>query len=155
DFVAGTFFYFGTTSTRATAGVSLASDLTEQISLAVGGEGYVERSVVDDRSPPEQLFDGHHQITYVDGTAYAESTLHAPAVDVTAGARAEVHSVTGLTVVPRLAATTTQGPFHAKALVAQGFRAPSVQNLRLNPDIHAERTTTFELELGYQIGRHL
>lgn len=70
-------------------------------------------------------------------------------VDVTLGARFEHHSAFGNSFVPRLALTKVLGPFHVKALYAQAFKAPSIENIESNADIKPERTRVIESELGY------
>jgi outer membrane receptor protein involved in Fe transport len=47
--------------------------------------------------------------------------------------------------------TKTFGPFHYKLLASRAFRAPSIENLAQTPDVKSERTTVYEIELGYRI----
>jgi outer membrane receptor protein involved in Fe transport len=148
--------YFQTTGTRGTAGVAVSTEVSPRVQVHAGAEGYVEYSEVGAGAPDVQLFPGGAtEITHESASAYVEADLRTEWVDVTAGGRAEAHSDYGATAVPRIAATTSIDRAHAKLLVAQGYRAPSIQNLRIEPEIEPERMTNLELEAGYRFGDHV
>ncbi len=52
---------------------------------------------------------------------------------------------------PRLAFTRATEDWHFKILAAGAFRAPSTENLFVNPDLRPERTTTYEAEVGRRL----
>ena len=52
---------------------------------------------------------------------------------------------------PRLAFTRASEGWHIKVLAAGAFRAPSTENLFVNPDLRPERTTTYEAEVGLRL----
>jgi outer membrane receptor protein involved in Fe transport len=82
---------------------------------------------------------------------YLQGLLRTEWVHATVGARLEWHDQTGVAFVPRAGLHKAYGPFHFKALVSQAFRSPANRNLSFTPDVEPEKTTVYELELGYQI----
>jgi outer membrane cobalamin receptor len=68
------------------------------------------------------------------------------------GFRYDQHNVFGVATSPRLAFTKATERWHFKILAAGAFRAPSIENLLVNPALVPERTTTYELELGHALG---
>ncbi len=52
---------------------------------------------------------------------------------------------------PRLAFTRATDDWHIKLIGAGAFRAPSTENLFVNPDLRPERTTTYEAEVGRRL----
>jgi outer membrane receptor protein involved in Fe transport len=57
--------------------------------------------------------------------------------------------------VPRLAISKVVGDWHFKALAAQAFKSPGLENINLDPNVKREQTTTFELEMGYRVIKSL
>ena len=75
--------------------------------------------------------------------------------NITIGARYNNHEQFGASFVPRLGLTKVIDKFHAKLLISQAFRAPSVDNIDSNPAIDPELTTVFEIEAGYQLTNNM
>ncbi|OGR70433.1 MAG: hypothetical protein A2089_00220 [Elusimicrobia bacterium GWD2_63_28] len=67
-----------------------------------------------------------------------------------AGMRYDRHSHYGASLVPRVAVTKLWNDFNFKAIYSQAFRAPSIENIRLNPGIDPEKAVSTELEAGYK-----
>ncbi|MBI4396356.1 MAG: TonB-dependent receptor, partial [Elusimicrobia bacterium] len=61
------------------------------------------------------------------------------------------HSQFGSSFVPRMALTKVVQDVHFKLLYSRAFRAPGIENIRLNPSIKPEKTTVYEFETGYQM----
>jgi outer membrane cobalamin receptor len=87
---------------------------------------------------------------YDNASLFGQASVEAGPASVAAGLRYENNSHYGSSLVPRLSATGVRGDFNFKAIYSQAFRAPSAENIRLNPDIDPERTTSAELEAGYK-----
>ncbi len=86
---------------------------------------------------------------------FAQATLNLDIFNIIAGGRFDRHSHSGSSFVPRLALTKLVNDFNFKAIYSGAFRAPSIENMRLNPAIEPERTTTAELEAGYKVSEWL
>ncbi|MCW3805452.1 TonB-dependent receptor plug domain-containing protein [Plebeiibacterium marinum] len=67
------------------------------------------------------------------------------------GFRVEDHSKIGRAFAPRLGYTKVFDKFHFKTLFNKAFRTPSIENYNLNPDISEEKTTVYEVEIGYKL----
>ncbi|HLO67027.1 MAG TPA: TonB-dependent receptor plug domain-containing protein [Holophaga sp.] len=70
------------------------------------------------------------------------------------GVRHDRHSEFGSATSPRLAFTHAEDGWHVKLLAAGAFRAPSIENLFVNPALRPERTHSYEAEGGIALGRH-
>ncbi|HSA23250.1 MAG TPA: TonB-dependent receptor plug domain-containing protein, partial [Myxococcota bacterium] len=82
---------------------------------------------------------------------YLQGLLETEWINASAGARLEWHDHSGVSFVPRAGLHKAYGPFHFKVLVSQAFRSPSNRNLSFTPEVEPEKTTVYELELGYQL----
>ncbi len=133
-------------------------DALPGLNLLAGVEGYLEQARLDDPREvgAQTLFNGTDpEVAYQNVAGFAQALWLNPIVNVTVGARAELHSAFGASFVPRVGLTKALGRFHFKALYAQAFRAPSIENISLGKDIRPERTAVLEAELGYQLTDHL
>ena len=92
---------------------------------------------------------------YDNHAIYGQGSFDLPFANLTAGARYDRHSQYGASLVPRVALTRLAGDFNFKAIYSGAFRAPSIENIRLNPDISPERSVTSEFEAGYKASDNL
>jgi outer membrane cobalamin receptor len=120
------------------------------LNLLGGIEGYVEEARL--LAPqPDAAFDGEDDVRYDNYASFAQVLWNNPVVNVSAGARLEQHSQYGESFVPRVGLTKVVDRWHMKLLYSQAFKAPGVENIRLNADIKPERTAVLEAETGYQL----
>ena len=92
---------------------------------------------------------------YDDLAFFVQTTLDMDIFNLIAGGRFDRHSHSGASFVPRLAVTKLVKDFNFKAIYSGAFRAPSIENMRLNPAIEPEHTTTAEFEAGYKVSEAL
>ena len=150
--------FYNKTARRITTGAKAVWVPIETLTLAVGGDVWLDHASID----PDQAdiglnttFAGRNSVDYQNYIGFAEALWRTPIVNIEGGARVEHHSQFGSSFVPRLALTKVFGDFHVKGLASRAFRAPVIENIATNPDIEPERTTAFELEGGYRIGSSL
>ncbi|MDD5306136.1 MAG: TonB-dependent receptor plug domain-containing protein [Deltaproteobacteria bacterium] len=155
-------YYWDPSMNRLTGGLEATWDATSWLNLMLGAE-YTYDHVTDDiygfapdlcENPgkhPGADPDCRTELAFHNGAVYGQGLAVTDFVDISAGARFEYNSQFGPSFVPRGALTKAFGPFHYKALAAQAFRAPSTLNLAYSPDAKPEKTSTFELELGYRL----
>lgn len=148
------------TAQRWDASLTAKWEPTPWLSLSGGGQYTYDHAWLNDHASIAETADTLDAF-FLDGkprtwlsfgnlALFAEGTVRT-VVDVTAGARFEHHSHYGNSFVPRVAVTKLLGAFHAKALVAQAFRAPGIENISERSDIEPERATHVELEAGYLV----
>jgi outer membrane cobalamin receptor len=147
--------YFDVTAERILGGVDV-SHKWSSVQLLGGAEGFVDRAHLNNLTiaATQQLFDGEPDVSYNNAAAYGQALWDNAIVGVALGGRYAWHSEVGGSFVPRAALTRTLGPVDLKALYSQAFRTPSIVNLNVGGDLEPERTTTYELELGYTLGEH-
>ncbi|MGC4119177.1 MAG: TonB-dependent receptor [Myxococcales bacterium] len=139
--------YYDVTAQRFEASLGVSWRYLSWLDAQVGGAFTYDRASMD--AGYEGTFvNDRRDISFDNVAVYAEATART-VVDVTAGARYEHHSLYGDSFVPRGAVTGVFKDFHAKLLAAQAFKAPGIENINTNLAIVPERTTSFELELGY------
>ncbi len=152
--------YDDSTEQRALIGLELAWAPLDWLDLLFGAEYALDSS----HDPVYQFIDPDtwdpadpDRATVVDDmrynrlAVYLQGLVETEWVNASAGARLEWHDQSGLAFVPRAGLHKAYGPFHFKALVSQAFRSPANRNLSFTPDVEPEKTTVYELELGYQI----
>ena len=150
--------YFDPITSRSTAEITALAEPLPSLSVLAGSawslDEYWEIQTATGRlqkDPEDRIFGGPGKYTYNNLAGFAEVLWETKLVNLTAGARVESHSRYGESIVPRIAATRVLGPFHAKLMASQAFRAPSLDNVVYNPDIQPERTTAYEAEVGYRL----
>lgn len=148
------YFMFATNRTRA--GLGLGWDISTAFNLAAGLETQTDKS---ESIPDSNLFPGNAtSVKYTSTAAYAQLAYQGP-VNITVGARYENHSEVGSSFVPRFALTKVFGKWHLKVLYANAFRTPAIMNINQpipgSPAIEPEKTRTFEVEGGVQVGTSL
>jgi outer membrane cobalamin receptor len=93
--------------------------------------------------------------SYHNFALFGEGIIHTKPMDISLGVRYEYNSAAGSDAVPRIALTKAFEHFHFKLLGSQAFRAPTVNNLSMNPDLERDKTTVGEAELGFKPTRFL
>ncbi|MDD2804455.1 MAG: TonB-dependent receptor [Elusimicrobiales bacterium] len=94
--------------------------------------------------------DGRDSVHYDNHAFFGQASFDLDFAKLIAGARYDRHSQYGASLVPRVAVTKLWNDFNFKAIYSQAFRAPSIENIRLNPGIAPERAVSAELEAGYK-----
>jgi len=101
-----------------------------------------------------EYFDGNESVKHYNTSIFAQYECPTSIGDLVIGGRFEDHSFAGQDFVPRFALTKVFDKFHFKVLGAQAFHAPFIENInyaqREGVTLSAEKTTTFEGEIGYQ-----
>ena len=150
--------FYAKTISRTTGGLTLRYDPNRRVNLLAGVELYADRARLDDARLIgfQTLFGDRTKVAYNTIATYAQLLANHHLANLTLGVRYEYQGSVGGSLVPRIALTKVVGPFHAKLLASQGYRAPSVENINASQgDLRPERTTVFEGEAGYEIGEHM
>jgi outer membrane receptor for ferrienterochelin and colicin len=132
---------------RTTASLTAGYRASRRLYLTLGGEWFSERAT--------DLLEGGNfgdepSVAYTNVALFGEGLLKHRLANLTAGLRAEHHSAFGFAMAPRFALTKHVNRWHFKGLASGAYRAPGIENINMNDAIRPERTTTFELETGYQ-----
>lgn len=137
---------------RVTASLTAYYRPAAAADLMAGGEYYHDAVKVDSLTAPESQYqDGSSKAAYDNAALFGQGNFDLDFVNLTAGARYDKHSQYGASLVPRLAATKLIGDFNFKAIYSRAFRAPAIENIRLNSAIKPEKTISEELEAGYKV----
>jgi hypothetical protein len=143
---------------RGRLGVDVAWQPIPTIAISAGAEGYVDaaREVPQGSQPAALDFVdmrllGDDVTNFINGAVYGDAQIETGLFTLTVGSRAELHSTYGPSAVPRVALTRVFPTGHLKLLVSGAFKAPSIVNLQVNPDIRPERTRVLEGEAGLQV----
>lgn len=150
------FLVIDKTVERFFGSVALSADVSKNIFFTLGAEYYIDKGSASKNDPPASLWydsQGNASLSaqYSNVGVFLQSLITTKIVNINAGLRFDKYSIVPYALVPWLGLTQTIGNFNFKALFGQNFRAPSIENIRLNPNIKPERTTALEVELGYQI----
>ncbi len=150
------YFYYDKLTDRLTASLTASRRFGGGLDLMAGGEYFHDAVKVDAATDPgSQYPGGRNEASYDDYAFFGQASLESRLANLTAGARYDKHSQYGASLVPRLAVTKAAGRANFKAIYSQAFRAPSIENIRLNPSIEPEKATSGELEAGYQASEFL
>jgi len=152
--------YSRRTVERSKFGVTTLATISKNWAFGFGVERYLDAAWTSsqDTTGSTLTTSGATSITYSNNAAYGE-VEYAGLVNVTLGGRYEHHSYAGEKFVPRVAVTKAFETWHVKLLYAEAFRTPSVLNIGApsitnTSPIEPETTTTYEVELGKQFGKH-
>lgn len=146
------YFPYEKTTSRLTAALTAFYRPAAAADLLAGTEYYHDSVKVGSYTSPASSYGGGRDGAQYDNYAFfGQGTFSLPLGNVIAGARYDKHSQYGASLVPRLAVTRLIDDFNFKAIYSQAFRAPSIENIRLNPGIKPEKATSAELEAGYKV----
>ncbi len=137
---------------RTTATLTAGYRASRRLYLTAGAEWYQERAT--DLLKVENFGDVD-QVAYQNFAAFGEALLKHRLATVTAGLRIDHHSAYGSAMAPRFAITKHVNRWHFKGLASGAYRAPGIENINLSDGIKPERTSTFELETGYQFTKDM
>jgi outer membrane receptor for ferrienterochelin and colicins len=144
-------FYYFNVGERARMNLTLKGGVTESLQIVSGGEFMLDRASVSGATPPDQYFTGGHtSLEYRQYSAFAQVFYPKGNTIPSLGLRYDHHSSFGAELLPWFGLTQILGKWSLKYLFGQTFRAPSIENMNISPDVKPEKTTTHELELGYQ-----
>jgi len=149
--------FFDISVMRVLGSVMASYEPIEGLNFLAGAETYYDYAKLNDMRlvGSQILFGDKPDVSYENVTGLVQALYNSSIANFTVGARYEYHSQFGGSFVPRAAITKVKGPFHAKLLASQAFRAPGIENINLNEQIKPERTTVFEAEVGYQLTDHM
>lgn len=141
---------------RVTLGLTAFYKRSSRTDFLAGGEYFHDDAEVGARTGAAAAYsDGRPSVHYDNHALFAQGSFGFDFARVAAGARYDNHSHYGASLVPRLAVTRLIGEFNLKAIYSRAFRAPSIENIRLNPEIDPEKTESLELEAGYKVSPEL
>jgi len=134
-------------NTRATGSFMSSWAASSAFKLSAGMEA------IQDNSNIYWSSRGVREVYIYENRAYLLQMLWSPEFgNLDLGLRYDKHSAYGTAASPRLAFTRATETWHVKLLAAGAFRAPSIENLFVNPNLQPERTTTYEAEAGHALG---
>lgn len=149
-------FPYDKTVRHYTGGLTAFYEPGGALSVLAGAEFEREDIKVGARTAADASYGGGRDEAWFENLAlFAQTSLDLSVLTFTAGGRLDSHSSAGSDFSPRLAVTSRIEDFHFKAIYSGGFREPTVENLRLTPDIQPERTIAAELEAGYKLSENL
>lgn len=148
--------FFDKVAQRFTESLTFDYDMSSSINLLAGVEFYQDDATSRNPAMNPVVTDpaggvGLTNVRYNNAAAFAQGIVSTEIANFTVGARFEDHSVTGTSFVPRFAATKQMGATHVKLLASKAFRAPSIENIKLNASVAPEKTTVYEIEAGHQL----
>lgn len=140
--------YENTVSRRLLANTVLSYEPSDNSSILIGIESFEDKG--DAKAEIDFLFqNGKKEVFYYNHAAFVQGLFRTKWFTLTAGGRIDYHNKFGDAFAPRFAITRIWKKVHAKILLSNAFRQPSIQNIDLNPDIKPEKTNVIELETGY------
>lgn len=141
---------------RMTAGLTAFYKRDSRTDFLAGGEYFHDDAEVGSGTGAGARYaDGRGSVHYDNHALFAQGSFGFDFARVVAGARYDNHSHYGASLVPRVAVTKLVNDLNFKAIYSRAFRAPSIENIRLNPGLDPERTESVELEAGYKVSPEL
>ncbi len=142
---------YGTTTTRTRLAADLQWDPDQHLEFTLG---FTVNSIVSQDPYFPFVSNGAHQLSYLGSSLYGQGVWRHSLANLTVGARYETTGLTPAVWVPMIALTKALDAFRVKLLGSKTYRSPTVQNIDSNSAIQSEVATTFELEIGYQLGKN-
>lgn len=134
--------FYDSTVSRYSTDLTLAYRPAGSFSLLTGLEFFGDRARSDPGTGEVVQLRQHNS------SFFAQGHFKTKLADFFAGARVDHHNLFGTRFVPRLGATKVWGKYHLKVFASQSFRAPSLENLNLNPSIKPEKAFSIDVEAG-------
>lgn len=137
---------------RVTGALTAFYDPAPAASFTAGGEYFSDSVKIGEGSSDGYFYsDGSFAEKYYNAAFFGQGVFRLGRLTLAGGGRYDKHSNYGASFVPRLAAAALWDRFSLKAIYSRSFRAPSIENMRVNPDLSPEKTSSTELEAGYEV----
>ncbi len=143
---------YNTTNSKGVGFLNFVYEPISKLSVIAGAD--YSRLHAEDHLDSSFFTNGNKTFNMNTANAYVQALLRNKIANVIIGGRYFQNQYYGQKFVPRLGLTHIWEAFHVKALFSQAFRAPSVENINLSPDIKPEGTTFVELEFGFKANKH-
>jgi outer membrane cobalamin receptor len=153
-----TFAEYSVGATRVSPKLNVNWTPSSNFNLVAGFDSYFDQGKLNYYHSPvtDGYFpNGSNTISYNDIGVFFQGLIQTKAVNITVGAREDIHNQFGKAFSPRLGVNKQIKDFHFKLLYSRAFRAPTIETLRVNPDLQPERTGVAELELGYKLNKNM
>ena len=147
-------FYYYTIADRLKPTLVLKGTLGDAVQFISGIETLMDRAHVAGDTPVGQTFSGDStktKVNYRQVSAFTQAFYTKGSTIPSLGLRYDNHNQFGAAFLPWMGVTQMIGKWSLKTLFGRTFRAPSIENVNINPSIKPETNTTFELECGYQL----
>lgn len=146
------YFAYDKRTGRFTAALTAFYRHSPAAEFMAGGEYFHDAVKVDAITAAASQYPGGKEKEVYDNYAlFGQGSVNGDFANLVAGARYDKHSQYGASLVPRVAVTKLVNGFNLKTIYSQAFRAPAIENIRLNPAIKPEKATSGEFEAGYQV----
>jgi len=146
--------FYNSINNRINGNLTFKIDPTENINIIAGAEYFLDKSKKENDTIKFSL-NNKNEINFNNYAFFGEILLKSNIVNLTLGARYDIHDEYGSAFVPRIALTKAFDKFHFKVLYSQAFKAPTISNIDYNSSIKPERTSVLEFETGYQITKNM
>ncbi len=124
-------------------------DPTNNINV-IGGMVYYNQDA--EQGIDSLYFSNSTKLIVVDNYAgFVQGIFKLKPLNIILGSRYEYNSSYDPSFVPRIGVTKVFDNFHFKGLYSRAFRAPSIENIDITPDILPERTSVVEFEGGMKL----
>lgn len=146
--------FYNSINNRFTTNITLGYNHNDKINVIAGVEYFLDKS----QKANDTVFfslNNKNDIKFNSHAFFGELMLKSNIVNLTAGARYDLHDEYGDAFVPRIALTKAYKKLHFKALYSQAFKAPTISNIDYNSQIKPERTSVLEFEMGYQFYKNM
>ncbi|MBN1781050.1 TonB-dependent receptor [bacterium] len=145
-------FFYHEIAERFRGSLVLKGSPAVNFQLVAGADFIRDRARVSGDTPEDQFFsDGRSHIGNSRFCTYAQVFYTKGRTIPSVGIRYDRHNVCGDDILPWVGISQSAGPWTFKGLFGQTFRAPALENLDINPELEPEKTTTAEIEIGYQL----
>lgn len=144
--------------------VPIVFEINDNNHVLLGATGYFESAQAIQTSPffgqppPATFFEDSDNESYHDVAGYGQYDLDTRWGSLSVGGRYETHSYAGSAFVPRVGLVKAWDKFHLKLLYDQAFRTPNIEIIQqrlAGANITDEKTTSYQLEAGYQFNSHV
>ena len=140
---------FNTTAAKNEYYLHAVYDPAESVNL-IGGFVYYNQHATE-HLDSTFFKNGTREFRMDNYSGYLQSIIRLSALNFILGMRFDNNPVYGSSFVPRVGVTKVWHNFHFKTLYSRAFRAPSIENINVTPEIKPERTEVAELEAGIRI----
>jgi outer membrane receptor for ferrienterochelin and colicin len=126
--------------------------LAKNLTWSAGAQAYAQEGTIFSRQYSYSISSNNSVMVY-DLSAFGEFTFKSKMGVVKFGGRIETNTLSPLLSAPRFSYTKTFGRVYAKAMAANAFKIPTVQNVNLGPTdvrLKNENIQTNEITIGYK-----
>lgn len=135
--------------------LTFSGDVSKSLFINSSFSAHADRGTVLGDTDPAYYFLGARTVDYSGHAFFIQTFYKTPLLIFSTGLRYDHHNLYGDSLVPWIGLNKVYDKLYFKFLFGRTTRVPSIANINLGRGIETEKSTEFDIEVGYQVNNNV